>query len=127
MIVLAQSSEALTPPPSFMVFFDSGSAQYRPQDDKVLRQVVSAFQMHQDPVRVRIFAHTDGTEARSLSSALSSMRGETVKNRLVALGIPTDLIQIVIYGASQPLVPSKLDETEVQNRRVEIVLERLRP
>src|SRR5258708_35521438 len=83
--------------------------------------------MHQDPVRVRIFAHTDGTEARSLSSALSSMRGETVKNRLVELGILTDLIQIVIYGASQPLVPSKLDETEVQNRRVEIVLERLRP
>ena len=39
-------------------------------------------------------------------------------------GVPSDAISIAAYGEEKPLVPTEDGVREVQNRRVEILLER---
>ena len=73
-------------------------------------------------IRVSVVAYTDSAEA---SVALAQARGDAVKNRLVALGVPADSIHVWARGDKSPLVANlPPGTTEPQNRRVEIVLVR---
>jgi OOP family OmpA-OmpF porin len=117
-MLLASTAAALTPT-SYMVFFSRGSSAINEQDDKTIENVASVFRQKTN-ARVVIAAHTDGEEAQALSSDLSPARGEAVKRRLVAFGVPADRIEISAFGDSRGLVQHLTGAVEPQNRRVEL-------
>ena len=51
---------------------------------------------------------------------LSLRRAESVKELLIKIGIPENIIQVAGRGEREPLVPTKDEVEEAQNRRVEI-------
>lgn len=108
------------PPGYYMTFFDIGSTVLTPQGEQALKAAVQTYESIRGPATVEISAHTDGSEAQSHSPDLSRRRGEAVKNRLVALGIPTDRIHVLAKGDSARLVVTPPSAAEPQNRRVEI-------
>jgi outer membrane protein OmpA-like peptidoglycan-associated protein len=111
-------------PPNPMVFFDIGSTMLTPQAEQVLERVVQDYEAVRGSATVVIIACTDGSEAQSHSADLSQRRGEAVKNRLVALGIPGDRIEVLARGDSTPLLIAPPGTAEPQNRRVEIWVRR---
>ena len=113
-----------SPPPNPMVFFDVGNTTLTPQAEQALKTVVQDYEAVRGFATVVITACTDGAEAQSYSPDLSQRRGEAVKNRLVASGIPRDRIEVVARGASAPLIIAPPGAAEPLNRRVEIWLRR---
>ncbi|HEY2874955.1 MAG TPA: OmpA family protein [Reyranella sp.] len=64
-----------------------------------------------------ISGYTDTAEA---SEALAQARGEIVRDRLVALGLPANRIQIFAYGGNRLLVETPPNTPEQQNRYAEL-------
>jgi len=50
---------------------------------------------------------------------LSKRRVESVKSKLISLGIKGDRLEAVGYGESRPIVPNDSEENREKNRRVE--------
>ena len=101
-----------------------GSVTFTPQGEQALAMAAQKYEEFGGSATVVISAHTDGSEAQSHGVDLSKRRGEFVKNRLVALGIPGERIEVVARGASAPLLITPPGAAEPQNRRVEISVRR---
>lgn len=113
-----------SPPPFFMTFFDVGSTTLSTQGERAVEVAAQEYKATQGSATVVISAHTDGSEAQSHRPDLSQRRGEVVKNRLVALGIPKDRVQVLAKGDSARLIVTPPGAAEPQNRRVEIWVRR---
>jgi outer membrane protein OmpA-like peptidoglycan-associated protein len=90
----------------------------RPAGEKTLKKFVSAYKEKLSG-KVDVIGHTESAEA---SIALSHARADAVRNRLLALGIPSDRIRVIAQGDQHPLVPTRPGVAEPQNRRVKIWL-----
>lgn len=73
-------------------------------------------------LRVIVRGHADGAESRRGAAIISERRARAVAERIIAAGIPRNLVVAESYGARCLLVPTDPGEAEQQNRRVEIVL-----
>jgi peptidoglycan-associated lipoprotein len=71
---------------------------------------------------VTIEGHTDERGTREYNISLGQRRAETVKNVLVALGIPALRIATISYGKERPEVPLSEEESYAQNRRAVTVV-----
>jgi outer membrane protein OmpA-like peptidoglycan-associated protein len=123
-----QTSTAVSPPPTWIVFFDTGSTGLtRPYADKMVRGFASALLSAQDlwkhPVCAWVLAFTDAAEARSYGAALSPMRGESVRKRLIELGVPKDRITVLAYGDSVPWNLNQVPPDAAPNRRAEMLID----
>jgi outer membrane protein OmpA-like peptidoglycan-associated protein len=103
---------ALTPP-SFMVFFSDGGMESGPAGEKTLNEFVSAYKKKLS-AKVDVIGHTDSAEA---SIALSQARADAVRNRPLALGIPSDRIRVIAQDDQHPLAPTA---PGVDHRTVEL-------
>jgi outer membrane protein OmpA-like peptidoglycan-associated protein len=108
---------ALTPP-TFMVFIFDGGMEIGPAGEKTLKEFVSAYKEKLSG-KVDFIGHTESAEA---SIALSQARADAVRNRLLALGIPSDRICVIAQGNQRPLVSTRPGVAEPQNRLVKIWL-----
>jgi hypothetical protein len=72
--------------------------------------------------RVEIEAHWDAAEGADLAKAQAQALGVRAKEKLIALGVPADRIDVVSRGADAPLFPSIVARLRQKNRRVEISL-----
>ncbi len=72
---------------------------------------------------LRIEAHTDNQGADAANLALSQRRAESVRQALVAGGLPTSRLKAVGKGESSPLADNASAEGRARNRRVEIVVQ----
>jgi peptidoglycan-associated lipoprotein len=68
-------------------------------------------------VAVTIEGHADERGTREYNLALGERRADTVRNYLVALGIPSDRISTVSYGKERPECPEAAESCWAQNRR----------
>jgi outer membrane protein OmpA-like peptidoglycan-associated protein len=79
--------------------------------------------------KLRIAGHTDEKGADYYNINLSRNRAETVKQQLVALGVPAAQVETEGMGKAQPLSPNKKSdgtddpEGRSRNRRAEIYLD----
>jgi len=73
-------------------------------------------------IDVSVVGHADATGSEAYNQALSLKRAETVRDALVAAGIPSGVIDVAYYGAGDPLVPAPRGVPEPRNRRVEITI-----
>lgn len=103
------------------VSFDFDSAAIRPG----MRAVLDPFaaELRGDPrARVQIVGHTDSTGAESVNDPLSIERANSVRDYLVARGVPSTHLQTAGRGEREPLADNSSEAGRARNRRVEIFL-----
>lgn len=105
----------------FIVFFDFDRSDLTSAGQTTVNQAASAAKAGAR-TRVSVSGHADRSGSDQYNMALSLRRANTVKNALVAQGIPANQIVVVGNGETQPLVQTADGVQEPQNRRVEIVL-----
>jgi outer membrane protein OmpA-like peptidoglycan-associated protein len=108
--------------PSFIVFFDWDRSTLSQQALNTIRQAANAFNA-KGSARITATGHADRSGPEAYNMALSLRRANAVKDALVRDGVPAAAIAVIGKGETQPLVPTADGVRELQNRRVEIVLQ----
>jgi len=75
-------------------------------------------------VLISVGGHCDERGTEEYNMALGEKRADASKNYLVNLGVPSERINIVSYGKTQPLVKGIDEETHHMNRRDEFTITR---
>jgi outer membrane protein OmpA-like peptidoglycan-associated protein len=99
--------------------FDVGRANIKPEMQPVLNQFAQGL----DPkMRVRVVGHTDSTGSDAINNPLSVERAISVRDYLMARGVPSSTLFTDGRGAQQPVADNTSDVGRARNRRVEIFL-----
>lgn len=114
---------ALQPPrpQHFVVRFESNGNRLAPDAELVLARMRAALAQLKAPELI-VTGHTDAVGSGEQNDRLSLQRAETVRDLLVAAGIPREAISVVGRGEREPEVPTADEVAEARNRRVEIKL-----
>ena len=113
------------------VFFDTNSADLKPEAYPVLEQLVQVFSRFlSDPENakyidsVTISGHTDSTGTDEINRDLSTARANTVLKYMLlnhpAIAQYSDYFCAAGYGSSRPIASNSTAEGRAQNRRIEI-------
>ena len=116
--VLAATPRA---PRVYLLYFLPGSTELDPRSRGDLA-AASAAAKGTANVDISVVGHADATGSDAYNLTVSLKRAETVRDALVAAGLPGDLIEIDYHGANNPLVPTPRGVAELRNRRVEITI-----
>jgi outer membrane protein OmpA-like peptidoglycan-associated protein len=71
---------------------------------------------------VEIHVHTDARLSDAENLALSQRRATTIREALMALGVPDERLQTTGFGRQKPLSSSKTAEGRARNERVEFII-----
>lgn len=104
-----------------IIEFEHGSALLTDAGKIVLEEMLSVLQQLKTS-KFEVIGHTDNVGAASRNLALSRARAESVKNYLVAKGIPSQVIATSGMGADQPLYSNDTEDGRRKNRRIEFRL-----
>lgn len=114
------ASPMAAPSLSLALAFASNSAELRPENGRVLGQLVAAILSPElRGQRFAIEGHTDGRGQAAANQRLSLERAEEVRQYLVALGVPAGRLRAVGRGAQDLANPA--DPSAPENRRVRVV------
>ena len=103
------------------VFFDYDRSELTPEARVILERQAQWLKRYPN-VTVTIEGHTDERGTREYNISLGERRAETVKNVLIALGIPASRISTISYGKERPEVPHSDETSYAQNRRAVTVV-----
>lgn len=103
------------------VFFDYDRSDISPEGRLTLERQAQWLKRYPN-VTVTIEGHTDERGTREYNISLGQRRAETVKNVLIALGIPALRISTISYGKERPEVPHSDEASYAQNRRAVTVV-----
>lgn len=113
---------------SLALYFEYDSDNLHSRATKQLEIVAGI--LKSDPSKhLLITGHTDAKGSDSYNMALSDRRAESVKLKLVELGVPFSQVETKGFGKARPLGPNKLEdgsdnpEGRGRNRRAEIFLD----
>lgn len=106
-------------------FFESGSADVKPEANKVLEELAKKILSYRNPVRIE--GHTDNVPIHSRTFPtnweLSSSRATNVVRLLTdRFRIPPGKLSATGYGDSRPKTPNDTPAGRARNRRVDIVI-----
>ena len=103
------------------IYFDSGSANIKPESYPVLDSV--AILLRDNPTaRVQVAGHTDSDGSESSNQTLSERRAQSVYQYLVSKGIAGNRLTTVGYGESNPVAPNDSAANKARNRRIEFTV-----
>ena len=103
------------------ISFDTNSYLIKPELRGVLDPFASS--LSGDPATiVSIVGHTDSTGTQAINNPLSVERAQSVRDYLVARGIPPTRIETSGRGDREPLADNATESGRAKNRRVEIFL-----
>ncbi len=103
------------------IYFDSGSANIKPESYPVLDSV--AILLRDNPTaRIQIAGHTDSDGSTSSNQTLSERRAQSVHQYLVSKGISGTSMTTVGYGEDRPLVANDTAANKARNRRIEFTV-----
>ncbi|OPL19779.1 MAG: hypothetical protein AVO35_02045 [Candidatus Aegiribacteria sp. MLS_C] len=103
------------------IYFDSGSANIKPESYFVLDNVVEILNANPD-ARVQIAGHTDSDGSTGYNQTLSEQRAASVFNYLVQRGVAASRLTTVGFGESMPVVPNTTPSNKAMNRRIEFTV-----
>jgi len=113
--------------------FTQGMASVRPKGREMLRKISRILQNHPD-YEVHVEGHSDNMplnaelrERWGTNWGLSAARAASVIHCLQLLGVPPDHLSAKGYGAVRPLVNQDTPEGRRQNRRIDIVVQPVKP
>jgi outer membrane protein OmpA-like peptidoglycan-associated protein len=104
-----------------IVYFATGSAEISAEGAEVVAAAAREIAKRQS-VDVTVDGHTDTAGDPEVNMRLSLARAQAVRDRLVAGGVPPDLITTRYHGKGNLLVPTADNVDEPRNRRVEVVV-----
>ena len=100
------------------VLFDINKPDLKPEAKGLLGRAVT-FLKKNPQYHVEIQGHTDSTGPKVWNDTLSQMRADSVRDFLVASGVPADRLTAKGYGSADPIAPNSTMEGRHQNRRVD--------
>jgi len=107
------------PEQSFLIYFDTGRASLTSQGRRVADDAVAAFK-RSNASHITIAGYADTVGGARLNEALSRRRAETVRDYLVAHGVPLSEMAVNWHGETNLAVATGDNVAQRQNRRVEI-------
>jgi outer membrane protein OmpA-like peptidoglycan-associated protein len=102
------------------VLFASGAAHIVPGVANNLEQL-AAFMRSNPEQAASIEGYTDSVGNSSFNYALSQMRADAVRSRLIDLGVNEDRLTTRAFGPERPVASNDTETGRQMNRRVEIV------
>ncbi len=75
------------------------------------------------PCEISIIGHTDTQAGSEYNLSLALQRAIHVKNKLLSIGAPRELLEVSSHGENDPLVPTADNIAEPKNRRVELFIQ----
>jgi outer membrane protein OmpA-like peptidoglycan-associated protein len=114
---------AATPraPLVYILYFQSGLTELDARSGGDLAAATTAAKVTSN-VDISVVCHADATGSDAYNSALSLKRAQTVRDALIAAGIPNDVIEVDYHAANNPLIPTARGVAEPRNRRVEVTI-----
>ena len=103
------------------IYFDSGSANLKPESYPVLDGVIAVLQENPN-AKVQIAGHTDSDGSDSYNQTLSEQRAASVYSYLVSHGISSIRLTTLGFGESMPVVPNTSAANKARNRRIEFTV-----
>ena len=119
--VLSQESVAKEETLRKSVYFGGGS--YSISQDQITE--IKEFFDSVDNIKnyqITISGHTDNIGGKEYNEWLSHMRSQMVKENIIKLDVPEELIFIKKFGQDNPLYDNEKHEGRLRNRRVDIIL-----
>ena len=109
------------PPQHFVVQFEANGSRLTAAAAAVLDQLRAALAGRPGADLV-VTGHTDRVGSVEANDRLSLQRAQTVRDMLVAAGVPREAISVAGRGEREPAVATADEVAEARNRRVEIKL-----
>ena len=106
------------------VNFKRGTAELEGEDTKASLSDLAEFLLENPSLKLRIHGHTDSAGDPGLNKALSLERAGSVRDFLIAQGVPFESIRISGWGGTRPTASNATEAGRSKNRRVELEVER---
>lgn len=106
------------------IYFQQSKADIKPQSESELARLRDLLAKYPN-IYVRIEGHTDDRGPVAALDKLSRDRALTIRNYLVANGIPARRVQAAGLGARKPVASNEDAKGREANRRVEVVITRI--
>lgn len=109
------------------VLFAFGRADLLPQASAALQDILVSMRQTYPYPHIKVEGHTDSIGNDAANDALSRARAESVRQWLIAAGIPPAAIETQGFGKRQPVAPNVLPngadnpDGRARNRRVVLV------
>lgn len=101
------------------ILFETGKASLKPEAKQNLSEMASIMKKYPENV-ITISGYTDDTGTSRFNQTLSQQRAQSVKQVLVADGLPDNAIVAQGLGPSNPVADNESAAGRQKNRRVEI-------
>ena len=103
------------------VLFDFNKYTLKPGAREKMAKV-SGILLAYPGLKIQVEGHTDSIGTEEYNQRLSEQRADTVRDYLVAQGVPNMTVTAVGFGKSRPVASNDSDAGRQQNRRVELVV-----
>ncbi len=103
------------------LFFDTGSANVKPQAQQQLAQLSDILAKYPSD-HIQIQGHTDNTGDAEANQLLSQNRAQAVQALLLQNGVKEDQTVTFGYGESKPVASNSTKSGQAKNRRVELFI-----
>jgi outer membrane protein OmpA-like peptidoglycan-associated protein len=103
------------------VQFATGKATLNPRARETLARFSGVLASYPG-LKLSVEGHTDSTGSLATNEKLSLERAITVRDYLIAQGVPASAMDVAGFGPSQPLADNETKEGRERNRRVEIIV-----
>ncbi|MEN4762470.1 sodium-translocating pyrophosphatase [Chryseobacterium sp. C39-AII1] len=102
------------------LYFETGSGDLKAGSEIQLMNLAEIMTAYPD-VKIKLGGYTDDTGNEEGNQSLSNLRAQTVKLKLLELGIAGDRIEAEGYGSQYPVCPANdTDECKAKNRRIDV-------
>lgn len=103
-----------------VIYYRKGNTQLTQAEKGRLDLLFRYVSEYQPQQKIVIRSHTDAKGSRANNLKVSQIRGEVIKNYLIAKGLRKDKVQVKAYGESKPAKSNRFPPGRAQNRRVTI-------
>lgn len=104
------------------VLFDPNRARVKSRAKPSLLAIIELWKQHPEWDRMIIEGHADKRGTKEYNLWLSELRAQRVKDKLIELGMPGDVLEAVGMGESRPVSTRSTAKAHQKNRRVEFVI-----
>lgn len=106
------------------ILFDVDKATLKPEATTTLAKLAGVLILVPD-LELAVEGHTDSTGTEAHNQQLSQARAKSVSNFLIKEGIDSTRLEVDGFGESQPIADNSTRDGRQQNRRVEVIIERM--
>ncbi|KYK23508.1 hypothetical protein AYK24_07385 [Thermoplasmatales archaeon SG8-52-4] len=100
--------------------FDVNKSTLKPESMGIINEIYALMEEHPD-LKFSVEGHTDSDGETDFNQQLSEQRAETIKNKLMEMGIKPDRLSAKGFGETIPISDNTSPEGKANNRRVEFV------